>query len=150
MEKNKIYTISHGAVPIPSKWIIPGLTEIKGNLDAFKFVIEMVCEKYEQTEKAVMSKNRKKEIIKSRHIIMALIKNNFPMVGLKSIGNRCGGKDHATVLHATKSVTNQVETNRIFREEYQWFDNIVKGNIKCFRQTHYITKYNRDKNKQKV
>ena len=34
---------------------------------------------------------------------------------LASIGAHCGGKDHATVLHACKTVNNLVDTDKQFR-----------------------------------
>ena len=34
---------------------------------------------------------------------------------LASIGAQCGGKDHATVLHACKTVNNLVDTDKQFR-----------------------------------
>ena len=34
---------------------------------------------------------------------------------LASIGAHCGGKDHATVLHASKTVNNLVDTDKQFR-----------------------------------
>jgi chromosomal replication initiator protein len=34
---------------------------------------------------------------------------------LASIGSHCGGKDHATVLHACRTVNNLSETDKQFR-----------------------------------
>jgi chromosomal replication initiator protein len=34
---------------------------------------------------------------------------------LASIGLQCGGKDHATVLHACRTVNNLLETDKKFR-----------------------------------
>lgn len=136
METNNIYTLSHGVVPVPNKWIIPGISHLKGNKDAFKYVIEMVCKKYGQTEKAIMSKSRKREIVKSRQIVMSLIKTNFYKLSLSAIGNRCGGKDHATVIHSCNAVQNQIDTDKNYREEYEEFDVMIKSNINMFKQTH--------------
>lgn len=136
MKTNEIYTVSHGLVPVPNKWIIPGLKENKGNLDCYKFIIEMVCKAYNQTEKSVMAKTRKREFLKTRQIITSLIKNNFYKLTLADIGHRCGGKDHATVLHSCNAVQNSIDTNKVFKEEYELFDNIIKDNIKSFKQTH--------------
>lgn len=36
---------------------------------------------------------------------------------LADIGNMYGGRDHATVLHAKKTVNNLMETNKIFKEK---------------------------------
>ena len=34
---------------------------------------------------------------------------------LANIGMHCGGKDHATVLHACKTVNNLIDTDKRFR-----------------------------------
>lgn len=136
METNEIHTLSHEPVPVPTKWIIPGLDNMKGNIDAFKHIIDMVCSKYGLTEEQVMSKSRKKERVKARQIIHSLLRKNFYKLSAKSIGEKCGSKDHATVLHGCKSVSDQVETNKTYREEYKSFDNSIKLNIKRFKQTH--------------
>jgi chromosomal replication initiator protein len=34
---------------------------------------------------------------------------------LASIGLQCGGKDHATVLHACKTVNNLIDTDKRFK-----------------------------------
>ena len=136
MQKENIYTLKNGLIPVPNKWVIPGLRAKKGNLDAFKFIINLACKRYEKEEKAVMAKTRRRELLQVRQIIHCLLKENFPKVTLCEIGRRCGGKDHATVLHSSKAVNNLVDTNKKFREEYSELDKIVKDNIFFFRQTY--------------
>ena len=34
---------------------------------------------------------------------------------MATIGAHCGGKDHATVLHACRTVNNLIETDKRFR-----------------------------------
>jgi chromosomal replication initiator protein len=142
MEASNIYTISHGVIPVPSAYVIPGLQKVKGNTCAFEHIIKMVCDEYGLTEKAVMSKTRRQEIIKARQIIHSLLRYNFKKLSLSKIGRRCGNKDHSTVINSCKSVMNQVETNKFYREEYEAFDNNIKLNINRFKQTHLKFKTN--------
>jgi chromosomal replication initiator protein len=40
---------------------------------------------------------------------------NLTKASLATIGSQIGGKDHATVLHACKTVNNLIETDKRFR-----------------------------------
>jgi chromosomal replication initiator protein len=60
------------------------------------------------------SKTRKREIVQARQIAMYFSKN-LTKSSLATIGSQIGGKDHATVLHACKTVNNLFETDKRFR-----------------------------------
>ncbi len=45
---------------------------------------------------------------------------------LSSIGSIIGGKDHATVLHACKTVTNLIETDKQFRGQMEELEKKIK------------------------
>jgi hypothetical protein len=38
MQKENIYTLKNGLIPIPSPWVMPGLGDLKHNTDAFKYI----------------------------------------------------------------------------------------------------------------
>jgi chromosomal replication initiator protein len=42
---------------------------------------------------------------------------NLTKASLASIGSHIGGKDHATVLHACKTVNNLIDTDKHFRNQ---------------------------------
>lgn len=60
------------------------------------------------------SKTRKREIVQARQIAMYFSKI-LTKSSLATIGSQIGGKDHATVLHACKTVNNLSETDKRFR-----------------------------------
>jgi chromosomal replication initiator protein len=60
------------------------------------------------------SKTRKREIVQARQISMYFSKN-LTKSSLALIGSQIGGKDHATVLHACKTVNNLLDTDKRFR-----------------------------------
>ena len=60
------------------------------------------------------SKTRKREVVQARQIAMFFAKS-MTKSSLASIGLQCGGKDHATVLHACRTVNNLMETDKKFR-----------------------------------
>jgi chromosomal replication initiator protein len=60
------------------------------------------------------SKTRKREVVQARQIAMYFSKS-LTKASLASIGAHCGGKDHATVLHACRTVNNLMETDKRFK-----------------------------------
>ncbi|NDF60044.1 MAG: hypothetical protein EB100_03100, partial [Crocinitomicaceae bacterium] len=60
------------------------------------------------------SKTRKREVVQARQISMFFSKK-LTKASLASIGANCGGKDHATVLHACRTVLNLSETDKQFK-----------------------------------
>jgi chromosomal replication initiator protein len=62
----------------------------------------------------INSKTRKREIVQARQIAMFFSKK-FTKSSLATIGIHCGNKDHATVLHACRTVNNLIDTDKQFR-----------------------------------
>ena len=60
------------------------------------------------------SKTRKRQVVQARQIAMYFAKN-MTKSSLSNIGAHCGGKDHATVLHACRTVNNLIETDKKFK-----------------------------------
>ena len=54
--------------------------------------------------------SRKREIVICRQFIMVIAKKTTKM-SLAAIGEKYGGKDHATVLHALKTIPNVINQN---------------------------------------
>jgi chromosomal replication initiator protein len=65
----------------------------------------------------ILEKNRKRDIVEARQVAMYLAKRNT-RESLSAIGRHIGGKDHATVIHACKTVDNLLETNRDYRNKW--------------------------------
>ena len=51
---------------------------------------------------------------------------NLTKSSLASIGAQIGGKDHATVLHACKTVNNLIETDKSFRMQIEEIEKKLK------------------------
>jgi len=62
----------------------------------------------------LQTKTRKREIVQARQLAMYFSKN-MTKSSLASIGSQIGNKDHATVLHACKTVNNLIDTDKSFR-----------------------------------
>ncbi|MDR1054747.1 MAG: chromosomal replication initiator protein DnaA [Prevotellaceae bacterium] len=76
---------------------------------------KVVCSFFSLSPETLMSKTRKREIVQARQIAMYLSKI-LTKSSLASIGAQIGGKDHATVLHACKTVKDLIETDKHFRQ----------------------------------
>lgn len=78
-------------------------------------IYRSVCEYFSIPADNAQSKTRKREIVQARQIAMYFSKH-LTKASLASIGSQIGGKNHATVLHACKTVNNLMETDRGFAD----------------------------------
>jgi chromosomal replication initiator protein len=73
----------------------------------------------------INSKTRKREIVQARQLAMFFSKKHTKS-SLATIGQHCGNKDHATVLHACRTVNNLLETDKQFRVYVEDIDKKLK------------------------
>ncbi|MCK5068706.1 MAG: chromosomal replication initiator protein DnaA [Bacteroidales bacterium] len=78
------------------------------------YIQKVVCNYYNIGMEQLQSKTRKREIVQARQVAMFFSKS-LTKSSLATIGSQIGGKDHATVLHACKTVNNLIETDKRFR-----------------------------------
>ncbi len=78
------------------------------------YIQKVVCDYFNLPIELLKSKTRKREVVQARQIAMYFAKQ-MTKASLASIGAHCGGKDHATVLHACKTVNNLMETDKRFK-----------------------------------
>ncbi len=78
------------------------------------YIQKVVCNYYNIGLDMLQSKTRKREIVQARQVAMFFSKS-LTKSSLATIGSQIGGKDHATVLHACKTVNNLIETDKRFR-----------------------------------
>ena len=65
----------------------------------------------------ILTKSRKREVVEQRQKAMSLAKT-FTGASLATIGLMIGNKDHATVLHACKTVNNLMDTDKNYKGDY--------------------------------
>jgi chromosomal replication initiator protein len=78
------------------------------------YISKVVCDYFDMPVETLQAKTRKREIVQARQIAMFFSKS-MTKSSLASIGAQIGGKDHATVLHACKTVSNLKDTDKGFR-----------------------------------
>lgn len=77
-------------------------------------IIEVVCEHLNLDFARFNSTERTRETAQARQIAMYLAKQHTK-APLTAIGAAIGGRNHATVLHSCKAVSNLLETDKAFR-----------------------------------
>jgi chromosomal replication initiator protein len=83
---------------------------------SFKDILKAVASFYKIEEGSILEKNRKQEIVKPRQILMYVLREDFGQ-SLSAIGQKLGGRDHTTVLHACDKVEEELKSNQDLVEE---------------------------------
>jgi chromosomal replication initiator protein len=78
------------------------------------YIQKVVCDYFDLPLELLKSKTRKREVVQARQIAMYFAKS-MTKSSLATIGLHCGGKDHATVLHACRTVNNLMDTDKKFK-----------------------------------
>ena len=79
------------------------------------YIQKVVSEYFQMDVETLQSKTRRRHIVQARQLAMYFAKK-FTKASLASIGNQIGKRDHATVLHACKTVDNLSFTDKQFRK----------------------------------
>jgi chromosomal replication initiator protein len=84
-----------------------------------------VCDYFGIEVNALHSKTRKREIVQARQIAMYFSKS-MTNSSLSTIGAKIGNKDHATVLHACKTINNLIETDKELQKQIRDIETQIK------------------------
>ena len=79
------------------------------------YIQKVVSDYFQMDIETLQSKTRRRHIVQARQLAMYFAKK-FTKASLASIGNQIGKRDHATVLHACKTVDNLTFTDKQFRK----------------------------------
>ncbi len=104
----------------------PDFKEVKKLLAAYlntpyrktthQLILKSVADFYNIPITDIIKRSRKKEIVRPRQIAMYLLreetKSSFP-----EIGNKLGGRDHSTVIHAYEKIKKEENGNEITKQE---------------------------------
>lgn len=78
------------------------------------YIQKVVCDYFGLPVDQIHAKTRKREVVQARQVVMYFSKKHTKS-SLATIGLQCGNKDHATVLHACKTIANLIDTDKQFR-----------------------------------
>jgi len=107
-----------------AKKVLKNLTKEKKIEQTPERIINLVAQYFNLNEKAIKAKTRKREVVTARHFAMYYLKSLTNM-SLTSIGQLFGGKDHATVLYASKVVNDLSVTDKEFKKIKEDLDRLI-------------------------
>lgn len=87
-------------------------------------IIDVVCSHQNIDRERLNSTERTREIAQARQIAMYLAKQHTK-APLTAIGSAIGGRNHATVLHSCKAISNLIETDKNFRRQVEEIERLV-------------------------
>jgi chromosomal replication initiator protein len=82
---------------------------------SIEYIQKMVADYFEMDLDTLQSKTRKRHIVQARQLAMYFAKR-YTKASLASIGSQIGKRDHATVLHACRTVENLADTDKQFKK----------------------------------
>ncbi|MFI3281334.1 MAG: chromosomal replication initiator protein DnaA [Rikenellaceae bacterium] len=89
-------------------------------------IVQIVCEMMNVTHEAINSKARTRDVAQARQLAMFLAKKHTKSP-LAAIGSAIGGRNHATVLHACKAVTNLMDIDKMFSRKVSDIEKVILG-----------------------
>ncbi len=82
---------------------------------SIEYIQKVVSDYFQMDVSTLQSKTRKRHIVQARQLAMYFAKK-LTKASLASIGSQIGKRDHATVLHACKTVDNLSMTDKQFKK----------------------------------
>jgi len=106
--------------------VVGKLVQVKPALLSVEKIRDVVCSYFNLPIDSIFTPSRKREVVQARQIAMYLSKQ-LTKQSLAAIGQAIGKKDHATVLHALKAVSDQMATDKGFRLSVQEIQSKLKN-----------------------
>lgn len=82
----------------------------------FNRIVDFVCDYYNIPDKEILNRNRKKDVVRARQIIIYLVRErlnkSYPVIGKK-----LGGRDHTTMLYAYNKIKKEIEEDKRIKED---------------------------------
>ncbi len=81
-------------------------------------VIDVISAHYDVNNQELLSKGRKREVVKPRQIAMYLLRTELNL-SYPGIGEHFGGRDHTTALHAYEKIARTMKDDERLRDEIE-------------------------------
>jgi chromosomal replication initiator protein len=79
------------------------------------YIQKIVSDYFQMDINTLQSKTRKRDVVQARQLAMFFAKK-YTKASLANIGSQIGNRDHATVLHACKTIDNLASTDKQFKK----------------------------------
>lgn len=109
-----------------AKRVVSNAIKVQERQISVELIEEEVCKYFDLDMEIIHSKSKKQEISQARQIAMYLSRK-YTDKSYSNIGELIGKRDHATVLHACKTVGNWIETDKKFRSTIQEIEQLIQG-----------------------
>lgn len=105
--------------------VVGRIVTVSRRVNTVEKIRDAVCEYFSLSVDEISTKSRKREVVQARQIAMYLSKQ-MTKNSLSSIGFTIGQRDHATVLHACKIVTDLMDIDKAFRTSVREIEERLK------------------------
>jgi len=122
----QVYLKKHPLSINEAKNLIKNSIKPRKNI-SIKDVTAVVADFYQIEEQRLYEKTRKKEVVKPRQVAMYLLREDFN-TSYPYIGQKLGGRDHTTVIHAYDKIKNDLVNNQLLNRELEQIRNLLHQN----------------------
>lgn len=95
---------------------------------SIKDVIKTVADFYNIEERVLYEKTRRKEVVKPRQVIMYILREDFN-TSYPYIGQKLGGRDHTTVIHAYEKIKEDIKVDNLLNQEVEQIKNLLYNTV---------------------
>ena len=95
---------------------------------SIKEVMKIVADFYNIEEKILYEKTRRKEVVKPRQIVMYLLREDFD-TSYPYIGQKLGGRDHTTVMHAYEKIKRDIGVDKLLAQEIEQIRGLLYNSV---------------------
>ena len=81
-----------------------------------KDILSLVSDFYDIPVETLTVKGRKKEVVKPRQVAMYLMRSEL-QYSFPGIGQKMGGRDHTTAIHAFEKINKEIQSNKKLSED---------------------------------
>ena len=109
-----------------AKEILKGYISLYQKEITIEHILDVVCRELNVERARLDSSERTREVAIARQLAMYLAKQHTKMP-LTAIGAAIGGRNHATVLHSCKTISNLMDTDKSFRLQVEEIEKHVSA-----------------------
>lgn len=102
-----------------TKKLLKNINQSSVNSFSFNKILKAVANFYEVNEKDIISPSRKREVVKSRQMVIYLLRQELNY-SYPYIGKKIGGKDHTTIIHSFSKIKKDIQRNKEIEEELSY------------------------------
>ena len=109
-----------------AKDILKGYISLYQKEITIEHITDTICEQMNIDKERLLSSERTREVAIARQLVMYLAKQ-LTKTPLAAIGLAMGGRNHATVLHSCKTISNLMETDQAFKLQVEDLERLVSA-----------------------